>query len=178
MKLDHVWYDVVAQCIMHGPCGLANETSHFMKENKSSKIFLKAVKNETTFDRDGFVTYKCREMENIFFLLLNNGIKIDNAFVVPYKRDLLLKYQAHINIESCYQSMLIKCLFKYITKDVDRARVVFEDKEFDENVAYLNCKFLCRYEAIWRLFQFHIHFRVPFVERFFVHLLSDQNVDF
>ena len=45
-------------------------------------------------------------------------------------------------------------------------------------VAYLNCRYLCPYEAVWRLLQFHIHFREPSVERLSVHLPSDQNVVF
>ncbi|TQD91548.1 hypothetical protein C1H46_022843 [Malus baccata] len=34
------------------------------------------------------------------------------------------------------------------------------------------------YEAVWRLLQFHIHFREPSVERLSVHLPFDQNVVF
>ncbi|XP_028944574.2 uncharacterized protein [Malus domestica] len=175
-EFDKDGYDVVALYMIHGPCGLANEKSPCMKEKKCLKRFPKHFSNETTFESDGFVKYKRREMENCF--VVKNGVKLNNAFVVPYNRELLLKYQAHINVESCCQSMLIKYLFKYITKGVDRARAVFEDQEFDEIVAYLNCRYLCPYEAVWRLLQFHIHFREPAVQRLCVHLPSDQNVVF
>ncbi|CAN6697011.1 unnamed protein product [Malus baccata var. baccata] len=174
--VDKVGYDAVSQYMIHGPCGLANRFSPCMKENKCSKKFPKPFTSETTFSDDGFVAYKRRDKENLF--VLKNGIKLDNAFVVPYNRELLLNYQAHINVESCCQSTLIKYLFKYITKGVDRARAVFEDEKFDEVVAYLNCRYLCPYEAVWRLLQFHIHFRQPSVERLSVHLPSDQNVVF
>nr|XP_028964644.1 uncharacterized protein LOC114827138 [Malus domestica] len=173
---DQVGYDAVSQYMIHGPCGPANRFSPCMKENKCSKKFPKPFTSETTFSDDGFVAYKRRDIENLF--VLKNGIKLDNAFVFPYNRELLLNYQAHINVESCSQSTLIKYLFKYITKGVDRARAVFEDKEFDEVVAYLNCRYLCPYEAVWRLLQFHIHFREPSVERLSVHLPFDQNVVF
>ncbi|CAN6556225.1 unnamed protein product [Malus baccata var. baccata] len=174
--VDKVGYDAVSQYMIHGPCGLANRFSPCMKENKCSKKFPKPFTSETTFSDDGFVAYKRRDKENLF--VLKNGIKLDNAFVVPYNRELLLNYQGHINVESCCQSTLIKYLFKYITKGVDRARAVFEDEKFDEVVAYLNCRYLCPYEAVWRLLQFHIHFRQPSVERLSVHLPSDQNVVF
>ncbi|XP_048431135.1 uncharacterized protein LOC108868623 [Pyrus x bretschneideri] len=175
-EFDKGGYDVVAQYTIHGPYGLANEKSPCMKEKKCFKKFPKRFANETTFESDSFVTYKRKEMENCF--VVKNGVKLNNVFVVPYNRELLLNYQVHINIESCCQSMLIKYLFKYITKGVDRARVVFEDQEFDEIVAYLNCRYLCPYEAVWRLLQFHIHFREPAVQRLCVHLSSDQNVIF
>ncbi|KAM2134401.1 hypothetical protein ACFX1R_004418 [Malus domestica] len=175
-EFDKDGYDVVALYMIHGPCGLAIEKSPCMKEKKCLKRFPKHFSNETTFESDGFVKYKRREMENCF--VVKNGVKLNNAFVVPYNRELLLKYQAHINVESCCQSMLIKYLFKYITKGVDRARAVFEDQEFDEIVAYLNYRYLCPYEAVWRLLQFHIHFREPAVQRLCVHLPSDQNVVF
>ncbi|XP_070678029.1 uncharacterized protein [Malus domestica] len=175
-RCDKAGYDAVSQYMIHGPCGAANKFSPCMKENKCSKKFPKSFTSETTFSDEGFVKYKRRDIENLF--VQKNGIKLDNAFVVPYNRELLLKYQAHINVESCCQSMLIKYLFKYITKGADRARAVFEDEEFDEIVAYLNCRYLCPYEAVWRLLQFHIHFREPLVQRLSVHLPSDQNVVF
>ncbi|XP_070681733.1 uncharacterized protein [Malus domestica] len=173
---DKVGFDVVSQYMIQVPCGLANQFSPCMKENKCSKKFPKPFTSETTFSDDGFVAYKRRDFDNIF--VLKNGIKLDNTFVVPYNRELLLKYQAHINVESCCQSTLIKYLFKYITKGVDRARAVFEDEEFDEVVAYLNCRYLCPYEAVWRLLQFHIHVKEPSVERLPIHLPFDQNVIF
>ncbi|CAN6720129.1 unnamed protein product [Malus baccata var. baccata] len=74
--------------------------------------------------------------------------------------------------------VILPTSFTYITKGVDQARVVFKDEEFDEIVAYLNCRYLCPYEAVWRLLQFHIHFREPSVERLSMDLPSDQNVVF
>ncbi|CAN6554501.1 unnamed protein product [Malus baccata var. baccata] len=144
---DKAGYDAVSQYMIHGPCGVANQFSPCMRENKCSKKFPKSFTNETTFSTEGFVAYKRRDVENLF--VLKNGIKLDNAFVVPYNRELLLMYQAHIN-----------------------------DEEFDEVVAYLNCRYLCPYEAVWRLLQFHIHFREPSVERLSIHLPADQNVLF
>ncbi|CAB4262229.1 unnamed protein product [Prunus armeniaca] len=60
----------------------------------------------------------------------------------------------------------------------DRARVVFQDKPEDEILAYLNCRYISPYEAVWRLFQYPIHSREPAVERLSIHLPLEQNVVF
>lgn len=102
---------------------------------------------------------------------------------------LVVEYQAHINVESCNKTRLIKYLFKYINKGPDRARAILEDnysnancnsddqyRQIDEIKRYLDCRYLSAYEAIWRLFQFDIHYREPTVERLIVHLPLMNNV--
>uniref|UniRef100_A0A6N2MNQ0 ATP-dependent DNA helicase n=1 Tax=Salix viminalis TaxID=40686 RepID=A0A6N2MNQ0_SALVM len=48
----------------------------------------------------------------------------------------------------------------------------------DEVQAYLNCRFICPYEAVWRILQFPIHSRYPPVERLQIHLPFQQNIVF
>ena len=71
-----------------------------------------------------------------------------NDRIVPYNKELLIRYNAHINVELCCQSMLIKYLFKYVNKGPDRCRVVLQHDTNDEVQAYLNCRFICPYEAV------------------------------
>ena len=54
------------------------------------------------------------------------GVKLDNGWVVPYNLALLKRFRAHINVEWCNKTHLIKYLFKYITKGPDRARAIIE----------------------------------------------------
>uniref|UniRef100_A0A6N2KK71 ATP-dependent DNA helicase n=1 Tax=Salix viminalis TaxID=40686 RepID=A0A6N2KK71_SALVM len=76
----------------------------------------------------------------------NNGIMLFNDYVVPYNKELLVRYNAHINVEICCQSMLIKYLFKYVSKGPYRCRAILQNDTDDEIQAYLNCRFICPYE--------------------------------
>nr|XP_028950803.1 uncharacterized protein LOC108169539 [Malus domestica] len=174
--VDPQLYEIVNQFMIHGPCGHVNPNSTCMRENKCSKNFPKPYKNETVFEPNGFPVYRRHDDDANF--VIKNGIKIDNSFVVPYNAELLLRYNAHINVECCCQSMLIKYLFKYINKGSDRARLAFPKDPNDEILAYLNCRYISPYEAVWRLFQYSIHHREPSVERLSVHLPFEQNVVF
>uniref|UniRef100_A0A6N2LP42 ATP-dependent DNA helicase n=1 Tax=Salix viminalis TaxID=40686 RepID=A0A6N2LP42_SALVM len=107
-----------------------------------------------------------------------NGIMLFNDSVVPYNKELLMRYNAHINVEICCQSMLIKYLFKYVNKSPDRCRAVLQHDRNDEVQAYLNCRFICPYEAVWRILQFPIHSRYPPIERLQIHLPFQQNIVF
>ncbi|OMO53235.1 DNA helicase PIF1, ATP-dependent [Corchorus olitorius] len=139
-------------------------------------------------DQLGYPTYRRRDTGVV---CVKNGVVLDNRFVVPHNVDLLVRYQAHINVEVCNQSRAIKYLFKYINKGPDRSRVVIESNPpvanpvqaqpgvvFDEIKAYLDCRYVCAYEACWRLFSFDIHFRQPAVLRLLVHLQDRHNVFF
>ena len=49
------------------------------------------------------------------------GVLVDNRFVVLYNPQLLLKYRAHIYLESCASVKSVKYLFKYVYKGHDCA---------------------------------------------------------
>jgi hypothetical protein len=73
------------------------------------------------------VQYRCRTEAGHF--IERYGVKLDNGWVVPYNLALLKRFRAHINVEWCNKTHLIKYLFKYITKGPDRARVVIKPLE-------------------------------------------------
>lgn len=73
----------------------------------------------STFDKNGYARYKRCQTSHF---VQKNGILLDNSYVVPYNRALFLHFHAHINIEYCGWNMLIKYLFKYISKGADRIK--------------------------------------------------------
>jgi hypothetical protein len=177
---DRLGYELVSEFMMHGPCGDANKKCPCMKNDKCSKHYPKDFQDETIVDESGFTIYRRR---NDGRSIMKNGILLDNRSVVPYNMALLKKYEAHINVEWCNKSNLIKYLFKYITKGHDRARIYFETTGKTQNASpnhdlaprneileYMDARFLSTCEALHRLFEFDIHYRVPPVERLVVHL--------
>ncbi|CAN0874973.1 ATP-dependent DNA helicase PIF1 [Linum grandiflorum] len=174
-SLDPIGYDAVTKFMLHRPCGQSRPSSPCMQDERCSKFFPKPYASETTFDDHGHVTYRRRETNVSAF---KSGAVLDNSYVVPYNRDLVVKYQAHINVEICHKGQLIKYLFKYITKGPDRSSLVAENNTIDEIAQYLDCRSISSYEAVWRLYKFHIHDRSPAVSRLSIHLPGQQPVTF
>nr|XP_011470514.1 PREDICTED: uncharacterized protein LOC101290818 [Fragaria vesca subsp. vesca] len=175
-NIDPLLYEIVGQSMIHGPCGELNFRSPCMKNNKCTKSFPREYVESTSFEPNKFPVYRRRDDDTKFFI--KNNVKVDNGFVVPYNRELLLRYNAHINVEYCSQSMLIKYLFKYINKGPDRARVGIKADSNDEIANYLNCRYISPCEATWRLFEYPIHSRHPAVELLHVHLPGQQSIVF
>ncbi|XP_075658630.1 uncharacterized protein LOC142628404 [Castanea sativa] len=185
---DSLVYEAVKQYMVHGPCGSINLKASCMIENKCTKHFPKKFCSQTTVDEDGFPIYRRR---NNGRFVERNEVKLDNRFIVPYNIELLVKFQAHINVEWCNCSRSIKYLFKYITKGPDRATLILEENlhidsstgmqhmtDTDEVKTYLNCRYVSAIEACWRIFEFPIHHREPTVQRLNFHNEDEQPVVF
>lgn len=120
------------------------------------------------------------------------GVELDNQYVVPYNRDLLVRFHCHINLEACNSSRSLKYLFKYCLKGHDTATMLLrqkkqkgdeagektQKKKTDEVKHYLDGRYICAVEASWRLLGFDIHYRFPFVERLPVHAYGEKSVTF
>jgi hypothetical protein len=145
-----------------------------MVDNRCIRKFPKDFNRNTTIDEDGYPVYRRRDDGRY---IEKGEVKLDNRYVVPYNRDLLVKYQAHINVEICNRSLSIKYLFKYINKGDDQATAVVENDEIKIK-SYLECTYISSHDSCWRLFQIEMHFRDPCVERLPFHLQNEQHVIF
>lgn len=138
------------------------------------------------FDESGFPLYM-RRRQNI--TITKGRYDMDNQWVVPYNRNLLVKYQCHMNIEICCHARSIKYLFKYCLKGHDMATVhvtgrkrkrcdAAVEEPIDEINAYFDGRYVCGAEAAYRIFGFPIHHRTISVERLPFHLPGQKNCTF
>jgi hypothetical protein len=130
--------------MINGPCGEMNRNSVCMEGNKCTKHFLKGFNPETTIDEEGFPVYRRR---NDGKCIKKGNIEVDNRFVVPYNRDLLVKFDAHINVEWCNMSRSVMYLFMYIHKGVDYVCGILKEKrirdeQVDEIKKYLEMRYI------------------------------------
>lgn len=120
-------HELVITHMVHGPCGVLNTNCVCMKDGKCQKRFPKPFNNETTQHPDSYPIL-CRRPPSKGGVEVNShkagkDFCIDNSWIVPYNPYLLLRYQAHINVEICNTVGAVKYLHKYIYKGVSKAIV-------------------------------------------------------
>ncbi|GJS88090.1 DNA helicase [Tanacetum coccineum] len=193
-ETDPECHRIVSELMMHRPCGLAYPSASCMQNSsRCKKNFPKEYCGRTYIDKNGFVHYKRRDTGVTTF---KQDIELDNGYVVPYNRTLLRTFYAHINVEYCGWTMLIKYLFKYISKGTDRvvARISKNNPStaapsatactsrpqimVDEIKNFLDSRYISPHEACWRIFKFEIHYREPAVQILSDHLQNMQRVVF
>ncbi|XP_052155488.1 uncharacterized protein LOC127773464 [Oryza glaberrima] len=154
-----------------------------MSEGKCTKFYPKEFCEETTILENGFTQYA---RPNNGRTVTKNGVDVDNRFVVPHNVDLVVKFQAHINLEKVNYDGMHKYLFKYVTKGFDCSMVGIHSSSGSQSSSetineidnYLECLCVTPNDAAWRLQQFDILHTDPSVERLPVHLPFENNVIF
>ncbi|GJX60495.1 DNA helicase [Tanacetum coccineum] len=179
-------YKLVTKLMMHDPCGSANLDASCIQNGPCNKHFPKQYNEQTYFYSNGHTQYRRRDTG---IHVMKGESRLDNCNVVPYNRALCLAFEAHINVEYCGWIMPIKYLFKYISKGPDHilakisnsetsTSIVGISKQIDEIQNYVDGRFICPFEACWRIFDFSIHCREPAVQIQNVHLEDMQRINF
>ncbi|KDO36024.1 hypothetical protein CISIN_1g041983mg [Citrus sinensis] len=123
LNVDPNGYIAVNKFMIHGPCGKHNSHSPCMMQDK----------------------------RNTGIHVEKKGVFLDNRYVVPYHKNLIVKFDAHINVEICNYSRSVKYLFKYVHKGSDRTTATMESidttQEMDEIKTYLDCRYISATEA-------------------------------
>ncbi|XP_024009422.1 uncharacterized protein LOC112084504 [Eutrema salsugineum] len=171
-ETDPHLYVIIGDVMMHGPCGALDRDSVCMADGRCTKFFPKAFSPVTKVDDVGYPIYRRREDKKF---VTRKGFNCDNGYVVPYNRELSIRYRAHINVEWCIQSRSVKYLFKYIHKGADYVRaVVGKDDEDDEVKKHFNCRYISPGESIWRIEGYDTHSRTVSVTKLPFHLPNQQ----
>ncbi|CAN1136751.1 hypothetical protein LINPERHAP2_LOCUS9650 [Linum perenne] len=124
---------------------------------------------EDTFQLDIVVQYLTNAMERVKYTH-SSLMALQYPILFPYREDrwhgniqlrnsphryLLLRFDAHINVEYCNKLRAIKYLFKYINKPPNR----------DEIRTFMDCRYITPGEACWRLFKFELYNNNPSMQR-------------
>lgn len=170
-------FEIVTKSMIHGPCGAANQNSPCMVNGKCTKAFPKLFNNSTQMSISGYPLYRRRrQISTGVHSVQVRGKPVDNRYVVPYNRDLLLKYNAHINVEVCTSLKCVRYIYKYIYKGYDCAKVSIGVR--DEVNSYIDNRYLSAPEACWHLNTFKMNSLSHSVVHLSVHLELHQNVTF
>ncbi|UYV76743.1 hypothetical protein LAZ67_14001932, partial [Cordylochernes scorpioides] len=118
-------YDMVRKHMIHGPCGNFNLHSPCMSDGKCTKDFPKSFLQLTEANNNGYPRYRRRDDGQT---LVVGTHEVDNRWVVPYNPYLLVRFNAHINVEVCASVKSVKYLFKYVYKGHDIAACIKQSK--------------------------------------------------
>lgn len=163
--------------MVHGPCGAADPSRQCTDPTtkKCSRLYPKPASDITVVDERGFYVYR-RPNTTSAVKKLSNGAEriIRDGDIVPYNAALLLRYDAHINVEIANTVRAVKYLFKYACKGPDRVLSTTVELPMpnlaDEISTYENNRMVGASEAMWRIFGFHLQQRSPAVKAVAVHL--------
>ena len=115
---------IVATNMIHGPCGKENPKCPCMVDGVCSKNYPKPLCAQTVVDPDSsYPQYRRKDPEHGGRTMViqrgNKTYTVDNRSVVPYSPFLSLRYNCHINVESCSSAVAAKYLYKYVMKGHD-----------------------------------------------------------
>ncbi|XP_054281411.1 uncharacterized protein LOC128999079 [Macrosteles quadrilineatus] len=174
---------LVLRHMVHGPCGPNHRTDFPCWDsvnNHCTKYFPKPHCPTSHVDERGFVVYKRDHSNEGIVKSRNRDITVHDGWVVPYNPALLLKYEAHINLEVASTRRVIKYLFKYLMKggSLQNVTVTPLSKQDDEIETYVTKRMVGASDACWRLLEFPISKMEPTVDCLPVHLEGKQNIYF
>ena len=176
-------FELVRKFMIHGPCGKDNPKSQCMVDGKCSKGYPKPFQDITVHGGENiYPKYRRRRPDEGGFTAeikirdqAHKEFVVDNSWIIPYNPVLLLKFQAHINLELVASVQGIKYLFKYFHKGPDRVMVEVEGKlREDEIKTFINARYTSSNEAHWRMSEYKMSTMYPSVQALALHLPNEQ----
>ncbi|XP_028301369.1 uncharacterized protein LOC114462606 [Gouania willdenowi] len=185
-------HHIVTSHMIHGPCGQWNRNSPCMVDRKCSKDYPKQLRHNTSFSDNSYPLYRRRAQDapgspNLKTIRGGINVPVNNEWVVPYNPFLLLRYNAHINLEIVSTVSSVKYLCKYLEKGPDQCLVrlnVAEDVaareqlRHDEVTRYELGRYVTASEAYWQIYEFPVQQKTPSVKMLAIHLEDEQVITF
>ncbi|XP_065321170.1 uncharacterized protein LOC135928643 [Gordionus sp. m RMFG-2023] len=168
-------YDIVTRFMIHGPCSILNPHSPCMENGSCTKKFPKDFQKGSQHNANGYPFYQRRDKGFIHV----GGKPVDNRYVIPYNKYLLLKFNAHINVQICTSIKSVKYIFKYVYKRYDCANIDLKTNSLqshDEIRMHINARYVSA--CMWRLLENRMHDRSHGMNRLAIHLPFHQPVYF
>jgi hypothetical protein len=172
-ETDPAYFSAVTKHMMHGPCGVLNPTHYCMKHGQCRFDYPKKLQDTTTIPQDGY-TKLARPFGRSVVM---NGFVADNSWVVPHNKFLLMKYDAHINLECSASIAVVKYLFSYIYKGSKTSSATVHNSD-DEIQLFSDGRLTSAAESIWHVLGFDLHKQEPAVQRLGCSLPDDPDVQF
>jgi hypothetical protein len=173
VNTDPEYFAAVTKHMLHGPCGVHKPTHYCMRNGECRFDYPKRLAAETTIPADGYANL-ARPIGPQF---VADSFTYDNGWVVPHNRGLLLKYNAHINVECSASISVVKYMFSYIYKGSGATTASISDSQ-DEIRQFSDGRVTSAAEALWHVLKFTSHCQSPMVVRLGCNLPSDPCVVF
>ena len=174
--------------MLHIPCGSVNPGPPCFqkKKGKCDHNFSQQYCAVSSFSEpDGSQIYRRRTPSEVgasglVRLRLNKrwvGYEYASKYIVPHNLWLLKSFGCHINSEICSSIKVIKYLLWYPFKGDTRV-IGSTQKTNDEVGHYADLRTVGVMEAFWKIYEFPLHLRYPFVTILPINLEDDQQVYF
>ena len=186
-RLEPLLHDVVTRFMLHHPCGTANPRASCMRDGCCRWSFPKAFQEETVL-ANGRPVYRRRDNGRTHTKGVSQ-FKYDNRYVASYNKYLSVRFNAHVNVESCQGYSGVKYVYKYVYKGSDRATTSLavprqgqeqaggaQQGPVDEIKEYIDTLYVSCHEALWRITEFKTHGRTVPVQQLQIHLEGQQTV--
>jgi hypothetical protein len=170
---DPVYFAAVTKHMLHGPCGVHKPSHYCMRHGVCRFDYPKRLIAETTIPADGYANLA----RPIGPQYVTDSFTYDNGWVVPHNRFLLLKYNAHVNVECSASISVVKYMFSYIYKGSGATTASISDSQ-DEIRQFSDGRITSAAEALWHVLKFPFHGQSPIVVRLGSSLPSDPSVVF
>jgi hypothetical protein len=116
-------YAMVAEHMVHGPCGKYNPNSPCMKNGKLKKTTQKEFHAATTVDENGFVVYKHPNNQRF---VVKSGVSLGNHWIVPHNLELLKNMMHTLILNGATKVYLLNTVSSMLQKDLTLVKHIFK----------------------------------------------------